>query len=239
MWAACNGVQKITAGGIQSYTSQNGLGSNLVMKIFKDAEHITWLATDEGLSKLNEEYYEFYEVTRGDPNIISIGADSCGHIWMGSYSGLARFQDKEIIEMDKKGAGNTGFVGALIKAPGQQLWACTDAGILRLGCAGFVPAFHTMATAAAAGRDRQTWFGCKDGSIILYDSKKFYSIDYPSHPNDPVKALFCRPEWNDMDWIWKLRHSKTEIRRNTDRVCKGIFSRKRFSQPEGTFDMPG
>src|SRR5690606_26580734 len=83
--------------GYRSVT-KNIIGSNFVMSVYKDHEHMLWVGTDgDGLYKISPEGKQLAHYTsskRSDAapsTIMSIYEDSDKNLWIGSYSnGLAR-----------------------------------------------------------------------------------------------------------------------------------------------------
>jgi ligand-binding sensor domain-containing protein len=79
----------------RNYTSENGLGSNYIYKIFIDSKDRIWFATDgKGVSVLDKGKFSTYSVNEGfKSNIIySVTEDSKGGIWAStSNAGIYRF----------------------------------------------------------------------------------------------------------------------------------------------------
>jgi signal transduction histidine kinase/ligand-binding sensor domain-containing protein len=167
----------------QVYNTTNGLPSNVIRTIFADDEGIAWIGTDEGLSRLNKEYYHFYPLTeqfgslspepdgRNYANIISINSDQRGRLWLGSYAGLFRMREDHVSEATTVGGASVGFVYTLLKDQAGQLWAATDAGIVRIGPEGPELRFTNKADCATLDRDGNIWFAARNATVLRLDQK--------------------------------------------------------------------
>jgi ligand-binding sensor domain-containing protein len=79
----------------RNYTSENGLGSNYIYKIFIDSKDRIWFATDgEGVSVLDKGRFRNFSLNEGlKSNVIySLTEDASGQIWVStSNAGIYRF----------------------------------------------------------------------------------------------------------------------------------------------------
>jgi ligand-binding sensor domain-containing protein len=79
-----------------NYTSESGLGSNYIYKIFIDSKERVWFATDGmGVSVMEDGKFRNYSLNEGERSIIySVTEDASGQIWVStSNNGIYRFDD--------------------------------------------------------------------------------------------------------------------------------------------------
>ncbi|HEY4060452.1 MAG TPA: two-component regulator propeller domain-containing protein [Puia sp.] len=181
---------------IQSYTSRNGLPSNAVTSIQSDEEDVTWLGTEDGLARLNKEYYHFYP---GKATIISLNTDRQGRLWMGSYSGLRQMQGGETSAITRIGKKDLGFVFCLLKDTTGDLFACTDAGILRINGKRPEQISPAVALCASLARDGSLWFGDAKGRIFHRENNRFREVPNASYVEEHISAIFS--DRNGYLWV--------------------------------------
>ena len=193
-----NGAIKLSGayGRIQSYTSHNGLPSDIVTAIQTDGEDITWLGTEDGLSRLNKEYYHFYP---GNSTIISLNTDRQDRLWMGSYSGIGQMKDGPTSAITRIGEKNLGFVFCLLKDTARDLFACTDAGILRIHGDRPERMSPIVALCASLARDGSLWFGNAEGRIFRRENARFAEVPNPSYIDEPIDAIYS--DRNGYLWV--------------------------------------
>jgi ligand-binding sensor domain-containing protein len=82
----------------RNYTSESGLGSNYIYKVFIDSKKRTWFATDgKGITVLDHEKFTNYSSKNGLASsvIYSVAEDTKGDIWFStSNAGVYRFDGK-------------------------------------------------------------------------------------------------------------------------------------------------
>ncbi|WP_083629562.1 sensor histidine kinase [Tenacibaculum agarivorans] len=85
------------------FTTNEGLPSNETYKVYEDAHHFIWIATDKGVSKYNG--YEFINYTvedgLGDNTIFNFYEDTLGRLWFLSFNGkLSYYFNGKIYAVD-------------------------------------------------------------------------------------------------------------------------------------------
>ncbi len=193
---------------IQSYTTGNGLPSDIVTAVLADQEGITWLGSDDGLARLNKDYYHFYPLHEQLPaktldapsaTIISLNTDRNGILWMGSYNGLFRMQGAatpEITRLDKK---NVGFAFSLLRDSSQDLWVCSDAGILRIKDNRPLLQDPLTAYCGCVAVDFTLWFGCRNGRILHGDKNGLREVSNPELLDERITAIYS--DRNGFLWV--------------------------------------
>jgi signal transduction histidine kinase/ligand-binding sensor domain-containing protein len=200
-YTSSDGVHKIIAHGMgpepketeQVYSRVNGLPATDVRVIYRDEEGITWLGTEYGLAKLNENDYRFFPVveeSRRDASITSIGKDRDDRIWMGSYTGLFRMQAARAIETKDQDTGHAGFVFCLMRDSKRMLWACTAKGIWTIDQDRWQRRNPFLANSMVEAANGDIWFGGMDGKILCYDQGNFREIQNPAALDEKIPAIF-------------------------------------------------
>jgi ligand-binding sensor domain-containing protein/signal transduction histidine kinase len=178
---------------IQRISKDNGLPSAFVKTIYKDAEGITWLGTEYGLSKLTPAGYRFFPITEdanNDANIIAIEKDIAGVLWLGTYDGLYRMKGNSASEVRRPDGTRCGFVFDLLSDHRGRLWACTGTGIYTIENEKVW--LRDQRSAAAVSEDRRgtVWFGCTDGRILRCDQNGFHEMSQPSLIDERIDGIY-------------------------------------------------
>ena len=103
MWfATLGGVSELKLDGtnrFQNYTSEHGLGSNYIYKVFIDSKNRIWFATDgKGITMLNDNKFRNFSLSEGlKSNIIySVTEDATGTIWLSTANaGIFRWNGEQ------------------------------------------------------------------------------------------------------------------------------------------------
>jgi ligand-binding sensor domain-containing protein len=217
------GVHKILrSGAIRTYSRGNGLPSDAVRAFYSDAEGMTWIGTDDGLTRLGQEYYRFYSMqekfldalAHNEPAIIiSIHDDKQGNLWMGSYNGL--YQAKKdhpktapMRELTNIGGKKIGFVNCMIHDNQGRLWACTDGGILLLEGDDPLIKDTLVARCAFVDPDGTMWFGTNKGRIAYCQKGQFHLLPFISTNDERIDGIYHDPK----GFLW-LGYALTGIRK--------------------------
>jgi ligand-binding sensor domain-containing protein len=204
---------------IQAYTSRNGLPSDIITAVLADEEGITWLGSEDGLSRLNKEYYRFYPLREKEippvtghgppetnrppdgPNatIISLNTDRNGHLLMGSYNGLFGMQEQQASEITSIGREKIGFVFSLLKDSMQNLWASTDGGILRITGSQLIRQSPIVTFCSSLARDGSLWFGCRDGRVLHGGAGGIREVPNTIPLDERINAIYSDP--NGFIWV--------------------------------------
>ncbi|MDP4245485.1 MAG: two-component regulator propeller domain-containing protein [Bacteroidota bacterium] len=203
----------------QIYTPANGLPSSAVRAIYTDQEGITWLGTDYGLAKLNENYYRFYPIqdedptqpdNKGDASIIAISDDRLGRLWLGSYEGIYRMQHAQAFESRPRDpaqhGGHAGFTYSMRKDRAGTLWACTATGVYTIGSGGLEKRSPQQIVAMDEDKEGDLWFGAMDGKIYTLRDHEgsggpdgsggpggLCEVPIPKLINEKINALYRDP----------------------------------------------
>lgn len=114
------------------FTTDDGLCSNTVIRIFQDSRGFLWLGTDAGLNRYDGYTFKQYQHDADNPNsllennVMALAEDGKGHIWVLSANGLSEldpFSDIIYTYTDTltKGRINTNSPG-MVLAAGDIIW---------------------------------------------------------------------------------------------------------------------
>jgi len=134
IWAGTNGdgLKRLRAGVVTSYTTQQGLSNDVVMSLFEDREHILWIGTyGGGLNSVHDGSITTYGVRQGLAHAVvrTIFQDRTGNVWIGTSGGLTRFGATGRVESfgTEHGLAQRRVL-AMAQAADGALWIGTDGG---------------------------------------------------------------------------------------------------------------
>ncbi|MBX3748301.1 MAG: ATP-binding protein [Verrucomicrobiae bacterium] len=136
----------------------DGLPSDVVRTLHRDASGTLWVGTDRGLARLQGDRIDAFTAAQGLPNevISQILPDDLGHLWLGSNRGILRLSLDDLEDVARCGGQlnvatfgreegldgvecTGGFHPAGLKARDGTLWFSTVRGIVRVDPARFEP----------------------------------------------------------------------------------------------------
>ncbi|MBV5342304.1 hypothetical protein JZU68_01355, partial [bacterium] len=89
-------------GEIQNFTQKNGLASDIMYSMLKDAKNNLWVTGENGLSKINTRTKSIVNFTTGDGisdmsfRPLSRAVSASGEFFFGSYNGVTYFKPQDI-----------------------------------------------------------------------------------------------------------------------------------------------
>lgn len=125
---------------LATYTSRDGLKSNVLFHIFEDSKGDLWISTrgassaQYGLSRWNRATDEFYSFSAAEgfpsnKSPSSFAEDSGGNLWFGFYQGgLARYRDGRFTEFTTKDGLPDGMITALHLDQSGRIWVALALG---------------------------------------------------------------------------------------------------------------
>jgi signal transduction histidine kinase/ligand-binding sensor domain-containing protein len=125
----------------KTWTTRNGLLSNLILSLAAAPDGDVWVGTPDGLNRIHGEKADAYTSADGLPDdfIRSLLADSDGSLWIGTRRGLAHWKnasrpcEKPQLEILTRANGlGSDTVGAMARAANGDLWVATFSGLSRL-----------------------------------------------------------------------------------------------------------
>jgi len=178
LWAGTNGdgLKRVTAGAVTSFTTQDGLSNDVVTSLFEDREHILWIGTyGGGLNSAHDGSITTYGVRQGLPHAVvrTVFQDRSGNVWIGTSGGLTRFAADGRTDTFRTEDGLAQRrVLALTQAVDGALWIGTDGGGLNRLAGGRFQKFTTRdglpsntVGAVLEDRDGRLWVGSDSGLV--------------------------------------------------------------------------
>ncbi len=131
--SVAGGLSRVRPGGVDNFSTTNGLPSNYIRTLHLDREGTLWIGTGgAGLARWQQGRINGFTTRQGlgDDTVSQILEDDDGHLWLGCNRGIFRFKKTELAELAN---GKTTFVHS-------WTYGATD-GMLADECAsGFSPA---------------------------------------------------------------------------------------------------
>ena len=126
-------------GAIRTYTTRDGLASNVILSLAAAPNGDVWVGTPDGLNRIHGGGIDSYTLADGLPDdfIRSLLVDDDGSLWIGTRHGLAHRTNgsggTSPIEIYTQGNGlGSDLVGAMARDARGDLWVATLAGLSRL-----------------------------------------------------------------------------------------------------------
>jgi streptogramin lyase len=79
------------SGNWTTFTTEDGLASNIVTGITQDEQGIIWVASTEGLTRFDSKDLEIYNGTMRNTHVVCTARDKQGNLWFGTSFGLVRY----------------------------------------------------------------------------------------------------------------------------------------------------
>jgi signal transduction histidine kinase/CheY-like chemotaxis protein/ligand-binding sensor domain-containing protein len=134
-WLSDGGLRRLAPGGFTSnYRRADGLAGNVVRDIVPDGPHALWVATDDGLSRFEEDGLQILSTKDGLPrNIVTrVALAPDGSVWFtcprsssaNSASGdiLCRYDGQSVVQYGRAQGLDTVIIGGLHVDPGGTVW---------------------------------------------------------------------------------------------------------------------
>lgn len=103
------------SGSWTTFTTDDGLASNIVTGITQDNQGVLWVASDQGLTRFDGNSWEIYTGSTHNIHIVCAARDIQGNLWFGTYGdGAFEYTGKEWHNFTPGNTGN-GLPGTAIK----------------------------------------------------------------------------------------------------------------------------
>ena len=196
------GLVRLKKRAVTTYTTDEGLPSDVVWAVTDDGAGGAWISTSSGLAHRQEGKFVVYTADDGllSSYVTALLRDRAGSLWIGSDVGLTRFKDGRFVNFTPAEGLSAPAVRSLAEDTEGNLWIGTLNGLNQFR-EGRVTIYkrtdglvHNDVRAIATGRDGALWLGTvgglsrfKDGSFTNYTTKDGLSNDY-------VRAIVSEPD---------------------------------------------
>ncbi|MGC2399827.1 MAG: two-component regulator propeller domain-containing protein, partial [Acidobacteriaceae bacterium] len=129
-----SGVYRITHAGVIHYTAPGKLTNNFIRAFLQSRDGAVWIATDEGVSRIDGDDARNYEVANGLAyfSTRALLEDSNGDIWIGTDHGLSRLHGNAFVQDAATAALAAEKVWSIVEDNDGALWFGTrNHGLLR------------------------------------------------------------------------------------------------------------
>jgi signal transduction histidine kinase len=128
------GLTLFKDGKFTTWTTRDGLSSDVVLSLAGDAAGVIWIGTPDGLNRFKDGKFKVFTFADGLSNdlVRSVLVDRNGVLWVGTRDGLNSFRDNEFkIYTTQDGLANN-FIGAIYEDSKGNLWVGTLGGLNRI-----------------------------------------------------------------------------------------------------------
>jgi diguanylate cyclase (GGDEF)-like protein len=119
---------------VSTYDRRQGLPSNDIRFLHDDGDGRIWIATANGVARVDEDGTTIYRPEDGLPGdfVIALAEDRQGRIWVGTGFGMARYEDGRFEPISLYHLDETMYVyGIHVDRKRDWLWLATDRGLIR------------------------------------------------------------------------------------------------------------
>lgn len=196
VWAGTsNGLARVQNGRIQAFTEADGLPSGAVYALIESPQGGLYIGTHHGLyTVLNGKFSPVQGVP--DEAVISLSIDKLSNLWIGTVNrGILRMGPRGLETLDAQNGLPNNRVSTLFNDQEGNLWAGTNAGLVRFADTPFVTFDNYQGLTDNYVR---ALIQADDGSIMIgtarglnrYANEKITAIaDHPSLKNDAILSL--------------------------------------------------
>jgi diguanylate cyclase (GGDEF)-like protein len=197
IWAGtANGMVRIENGRLQSFTEKQGLPAGAIYAFFEAPEGGLYLGSQHGLYSLHNGQIKQVKTDFPDEAIISLNIDKSSNLWMGTVNrGILRLGVRGLEELDASAGLPNNRVSSLFSDTEGNLWAGTNAGLVRFADTPFVTLNNyqglsdNYVRAIAQANDGSLFIGTSRG-LNQYQNEKINRVDNNnSLKNDAVLSL--------------------------------------------------
>lgn len=123
---------------VKTFTTEDGLGDNVVLSMKEDAEGNVWFGTFNGLSKLTYQQiknkdFQFSNLTTDDGlihnQVKAIHVDLMGNLWLGTREGLSVYNGIRFKNFTTKEGLPSNYINGIAEDNAGGIWVATGKGI--------------------------------------------------------------------------------------------------------------
>ncbi len=126
------GLREFKDGNFKTYTTENGLINNSVLKTFEDKNGALWIGTKGGLSKFENGQFTNFATEDGLTNnqVREIYQDEDGTMWFGTYGGgILRYKDGKFIPITSQNGLAEDIVSRILPDDKGNFWILGNQGV--------------------------------------------------------------------------------------------------------------
>ena len=195
-WEGPRGVMRYDGVSWQSYTTADGLASDMVNAICKDRNGNLWFGTDGfGVSRYDGVSWRTYTTDDGLAGnfVNAIHEDRRGNLWFGTSSGVGCYDGQNWLSLTREDGLVNNLVTAIEEDRSGNLWFGTAGGVSKYdGVYVGLPMRIGYVTTIFEDRNRGLWFGTYGSGALRVTGvdREWYRADNSGLSNDRVIAIF-------------------------------------------------
>lgn len=214
------GLGRIKDGKFCSYTTSDGLSSNVIRTLFEDSDGALWVGTSGGgICRFKNERFTSFTTKNGlSSNIAkSIQRDQNGNLWIASAGGLNVLNNSKFTVYDSSKGLPDNDITVVYEDREKNIWIGTRKGLCRLSNGNF-KIFTTKdgisdnsITSIIQDREGSLWIGTTNGGLNRFYNNKFCSFTADEGLSD--KSINCIYEDNQGNlWIGTMSSGLAQFR---------------------------
>jgi ligand-binding sensor domain-containing protein len=167
-----------------------------------------WIGSENGLIKYDfiSKKQVLFGVSNGliDENITSLTSDLKGNLWIGTKTGLMKFNGKRFLYYKISSEANSNNILCSTIDYEENIWFGTHAGLFKFRDEGFISygahdgLNNTMVFPIARDNNQALWIGTESGGLFKYENNIFEQQKNTVHVGDTIN---CFLKENDKLWI--------------------------------------
>jgi ligand-binding sensor domain-containing protein/signal transduction histidine kinase len=201
LWiATAGGVARLRGEQLETFTTSDGLSSNLVLSLFEDREGSMWIGTEAGgLNLLKSKKFNTFTTKEGLPSdlVKVIYQDPQGGIWIGSNGGgLTLFKNGKFTTWTTRDGLSSDVVLSLAGDTNGVIWIGTPDGLNRFHNGKFQTftfadgLSNDLVRSVLVDRNGVLWVGTRDGLNSFRDNEFTTYTTKDGLANNFIGALF-------------------------------------------------
>src|SRR5580658_1950863 len=193
-----NGLVELDGSTERTYTTRDGLSSNVILDVVATPDGFLWIGASHGLTRLSASKFLAYNASNGLTNeaVAAVYEDSKGTLWIGTEGdGLFRLKNERFSQYTTKDGLADDVIPEIMESDEGDLWLSSNRGISRISKAelnsfadGKITRVHAYEYGVANGMKssictsggRPSGWKAQDGSLYFATIKGLAWVD-PAH----------------------------------------------------------
>lgn len=238
LWAGVlgGGVSMIGEDKAVTYTTEQGLVSNYVERLYLDRSGVIWVITEKGLNQIENGTIKRFSTADGlsDNRVWEVFEDSSGFLWISTSGGiLHRFGGEKVkrfpvleVMAGLNGDGSS-QVGEIYEDSNRNLWLLRFASLYRYRAGVFerhATGIEIQPTAMLEDRSGNLWLGTYGQGVFRVDEKGLTAVSIPNLKGFTISSMMQDQENNI--WLGTLSHGLFRLKQG---VVKGYSTEQGLS----------